>query len=122
MRIVVRETSNIGDVNPCGTYSYGETEDYKIFVYDPLSINESDLANINVYPNPNEGTFTVDLRKLNTTNDVNVELYTISGQLIHQSKALKPLFEINTNEKSGVYFLRLTSGTQVMTKKVIISN
>lgn len=111
-----------GAVESCGNASYGEVEDYTVNVFDPISITDSNLANINVYPNPNKGTFTVDLRKLNTTNDVNVELYTISGQLVHQSKALKPLFEINTNEKSGVYFLRLTSGTQVLTKKVIIAN
>jgi len=121
MRIVVRETSSLSDINPCGEYTYGETEDYKIFVFDPLSIDENDLTNINVYPNPNEGTFMVDLRKLNTINEVNVELFNMNGQLIYQKQASNSLFEINTDQKSGVYFLRLTSGKQVMTRKVIIS-
>lgn len=120
MRIVVSEDEN--NINPCGTYSWGETEDYKISVYDPLGIDENNLSSINVYPNPNEGTFTVDLRKFNTANDVQVQLFNINGQLIYQRKATETLFEINTDETSGIYFLRLTSGSQVMNKKVIISN
>ncbi len=120
MRIVVSEDEN--NINPCGTYTYGETEDYKIFVYDPLGVAENELANINVYPNPNEGSFTVDLRRFNATKDVQVQLFNINGQLIYQKMATESLFEINTDESSGIYFLRLTSGSQVMNKKVIISN
>ena len=30
VRVVVRETSNINDIKPCGTFSWGGTEDYRI--------------------------------------------------------------------------------------------
>jgi hypothetical protein len=120
MRIVVSEDET--NINPCGTYSWGETEDYKIYVYDPLSISDNALLNITVYPNPNRGTFNIDLRRLNTAKEVIVELFTISGKLIYKSLATQSLFEINTNNISGIYFLRMTSGNQVINKKIIISN
>ena len=35
MRIVAEETSNPADVQPCGTYGKGETEDYSVIVVSP---------------------------------------------------------------------------------------
>jgi hypothetical protein len=35
MRIVVQETSNASDVNACGTYTKGETEDFRVRVVSP---------------------------------------------------------------------------------------
>ena len=118
MRIVVSEDET--NISPCGTYTYGETEDYKIYVFDPLAVSESDLFDINVYPNPNEGSFTVDLRKLNTTESIQIELFTINGQLVYQKNISENLYTINTNETTGIYFLRLTSGAQVINKKILI--
>jgi len=120
MRIVVSEDEN--NIYPCGTYSYGETEDYKIYVFDPLSVDGNDLANVNLYPNPNEGSFTVDLRRLGISNNILVELFNINGQLIYQKNTAETMFDINTDETAGIYFLRLTSGVQVINKKIIISS
>ena len=35
MRIVLQETSNAADVNACGTYAKGETQDYRLLVINP---------------------------------------------------------------------------------------
>lgn len=35
VRVVVRETSNINDIKPCGTFSWGGTEDYRIIIVEP---------------------------------------------------------------------------------------
>ena len=37
MRLVFVRTDNANNVNPCGTYSYGETEDYMITLHAPLA-------------------------------------------------------------------------------------
>jgi hypothetical protein len=35
LRIVMQETSNAADVNPCGTYTRGETQDYRVLISAP---------------------------------------------------------------------------------------
>ncbi len=35
MRIVLQETTNAGDINPCGSYAKGETQDYRLLVINP---------------------------------------------------------------------------------------
>ncbi len=37
MRIVSIETTDASDISPCGTYSYGETEDYKLYLITPVA-------------------------------------------------------------------------------------
>ncbi|MEY4382194.1 MAG: hypothetical protein RJA92_1574, partial [Bacteroidota bacterium] len=35
MRIVLQETTNVADINPCGSYAKGETQDYRLLVINP---------------------------------------------------------------------------------------
>ena len=35
MRIVLQETTNTADINPCGSYAKGETQDYRLLVINP---------------------------------------------------------------------------------------
>jgi hypothetical protein len=44
MRIVLQETSNAADVNACGTYGKGETQDYRLLVVNPS--NDVSVTNI----------------------------------------------------------------------------
>lgn len=37
MRVVTQETTNGSNINPCGTYGYGETEDYLVNIVAPLN-------------------------------------------------------------------------------------
>ncbi|MGM0647146.1 MAG: GEVED domain-containing protein, partial [Bacteroidota bacterium] len=46
MRVVLQETSNPADVHPCGTYSYGETEDYLVHI-TPLIPQDAGVIAIN---------------------------------------------------------------------------
>lgn len=45
MRVIVQETSNAGDINACGNYSKGETEDYRIHITNPSNdVSISDIV------------------------------------------------------------------------------
>jgi hypothetical protein len=39
MRVVMMYTSNLANVLPCGTYNYGETEDYTVLIHPPLAFD-----------------------------------------------------------------------------------
>lgn len=87
----------------------------------PLGTNTFDrLSNVSVYPNPTND------HKINIQTETildEIDLITINGQLIQQIK--KPALQNNTysleNLSQGFYFLKLTSNSQSVTKKVIIN-
>ena len=101
--IVMRATSNGQSVN----FDVNVTIN---FVDD--GIEENDNMTISVYPNPAH-----DKLFVNAANIQSVELYNISGQLMISSTEN----EINVSElESGIYFVRVNSGANVFTERVII--
>jgi endonuclease I len=86
----------------------------------PLSNTTFDLLNnVSIYPNPSSSDINI------STNVVldQIEIITINGQLVQQIK--KPSFENNsytiTNLPKGFYFVKLSSETNSITKKVLIN-
>lgn len=45
MRVVLMETQISGDVLACGLYGYGETEDYNIYIIEPIALNSIGTGN-----------------------------------------------------------------------------
>lgn len=52
MRVVMNQTSTATSVHPCGTYSYGETEDYQVILAPPIP-NDAGVIEI-ITPQPVE--------------------------------------------------------------------
>lgn len=83
-----------------------------------LSLNESDAGGPQavVYPNPNEGRFTVScsgtLRELTVTD--------VSGKVVYQTRpvAQTQTVELTTN---GIYVVRVTTEKQTFLKKIVVS-
>jgi endonuclease I len=77
-------------------------------------------ANISVYPNPAVN-HTVNITSESELDAI--ELININGQIVQQIK--KPVSQNHTytvqNMPNGFYFLKLTSGNQSLTKKVIVN-
>lgn len=76
MRVIVQETSNAGDINACGTYGKGETQDYRIRVVSPTN----DMA-ISDIVSPTAGDcystaqyLTVNIRNNGTVSQSNIPL------------------------------------------------
>jgi hypothetical protein len=82
------------------------------------STPELDLKNsISVYPNPNNGIFTVETPE-NTTMDV----FDVYGKLVHTTtlNKLKNTVELN-NFASGIYTVRFTSNGQSAINKIVLN-
>jgi len=80
----------------------------------------SSIDEVKIYPNPsNNGTVNIETE---ATMD-EIEIMTINGQILQQIK--NPVIESNTytisNLPKGFYFLKLSSATSSVTKKVLIN-
>lgn len=83
---------------------------------------EDVVQNIQIYPNPNKGIFTVAV-DLSTRNEMQLQVYNAMGQLLqnHQNEgAQNYLYDIDLSENpAGFYFVKVIVGGKVLTRKVI---
>ncbi len=108
---------------PCESGYDGEVEDYTINVLPTLSIEEFGFDNLNVFPNPNNGSFTIKLMGA-IERSINIEVYDIRGRAIFR-KSYDNNGDFNqeihlSNVQSGMYILNVNDGLRKTTKKLII--
>jgi photosystem II stability/assembly factor-like uncharacterized protein len=75
---------------------------------------------INVYPNPNNGRFFIELP---TKEPVNIQIYDMCGRIIYQSKFMvdQSRNEINLlGATSGIYFVKMVSSQKTWSQKIVI--
>lgn len=94
-------------------------------IQEQLSVDDNELANnIKIFPNPNNGTFNIQLR--NSLNEkVLMSLYDLGGRLIH-SQSIENFGETNNtislnNLSTGVYLLKIIDGNRELAKKLIVN-
>jgi hypothetical protein len=130
------------------TYSYTQGKKYNItgvvhFEYanwiEPRSISDidsvnvtaginsyqNDFANLNIYPNPNNGTFTVSVKVTEDMKNTDVILTDLAGRLIHKEQfdILSGTGSLQINTKGiekGTYFLEISSSKARTVRKVIV--
>jgi subtilisin-like proprotein convertase family protein len=104
----------------------GSIDDFtlELCVLGTLSVVDSVLENgFTIYPNPNTGTFTV---QLNTpiSNDLSIEVYDINGRRIYEQRMdVTSSLEhevILQNVASGMYLVKVKDGTNQAVKKIIV--
>ena len=100
----------------CGTYDYGEVEDYCVTL-DPtigtfdLNSNES----FAVYPNPTENELSLNVPA--STTSFTVQVFNANGQQVLRERNVSTL---STHEwNSGVYFIQITTERNTFRTKVI---
>jgi hypothetical protein len=80
---------------------------------------EQRMSDLNVYPNPNDGSFTVRSAQAGT-----YRLLSSTGQLIYEIQLNETnnfSFEVN-GLSTGLYFLQGITGTSYVQQKVVVTN
>lgn len=89
-----------------------------------LGVAKTDLGQVSMYPNPASSTVFIAFSKVNTNptsisvyNSLGQRLVSISeGEMAGKSKAVLDV----SNLATGIYFVRIDSGSQTATKKLIV--
>ncbi len=81
-----------------------------------VGIEENTLESVSIYPNPVNNMLTID----GGNTEYSYAMYNGMGQVVASGKA-QGLEQVNVNDMAkGIYFLRLTTGTQVRVEKVVV--
>ncbi len=110
-----------------GTYTVvvmdgnGCTSTTQVIVGSQVGLNEFGLnAEMSIYPNPNDGIFTVDFANMATEN-LMVQIVDASGKIVFNTDVTGNSVDVNIVEfGAGTYTLRITDGTHNATKQIIV--
>ena len=93
-----------------------------IVVQSPTGISKNVQSSaILIFPNPSNGMFQIEMEDFNDANKCKIEVFNILGAIIFQTEIKSLKFEIDlSNNLKGVYFIKISDGITIRTKKVII--
>ncbi|MEW6469016.1 MAG: GEVED domain-containing protein [Bacteroidota bacterium] len=137
LRVTAKMTSNGGHTlpTPCNIPAdplgyHGELEDYTIVITGGVSSIQDFsgiFSNVEIAPNPSSGITGISY-SLKTASAVSVELFNMAGeQVAVLSREEQPAGEhhiyfdpARLSMEAGIYFIKLTAGTAVHTKKLAV--
>ena len=77
------------------------------------------IDNIIIYPNPNSGNFTVDIGQV--TDKIDVTVLDLQGRIVLRKGFTQTyLFQMNLNDRAGIYFVSISSEHGKSLVKIII--
>jgi cyanophycinase-like exopeptidase len=137
MRVIVSYNSI---TTPCGTYNYGETEDYTLNISATakmapqsskvLADSNEEIktlpAKIGIYPNPAREDFNISFSS-DANEKVTVKVYNLHGReeksfVIDATAGENRIRNNTTGLSSGQYIVKVIKSNEVSTTKLIISN
>lgn len=95
------------------------------FLVQTLGVDSHDLKEVtfDVFPNPNQGVFTVALNHTNS-NELKIAVYDLQGRNIYEQNTVANgtiKQEINISHASaGIYLIRVQDGNQQYVKKIVV--
>ncbi|MDX1349060.1 MAG: GEVED domain-containing protein [Putridiphycobacter sp.] len=125
IRMRVRITFDVatdGLISPCGISNYGEVEDYYLEVnHSALSILDNVQSSISIYPNPTNGSISIDLNSI----PENIELLSITDvygrEVIRTNISDKTMSYDFSNYAKGLYILTVKGESATYSTKVIVN-
>jgi len=112
MRVALRY--NIAQTNPCGTYTYGEVEDYAVKITADLAVGNANVTSVQVYPNP--ATDVLNVSKV--SNNATYSIYNVAGQIVAKGKIADNKVQV-AKLQAGVYIISVEDNGNVEKVKFI---
>ncbi len=119
---------NIPSDMACGPYTSGETEDYVVMFKRKENESVATIKGLNdlaVYPNPNNGVFSVSFRTASLIKHTVITVTDITGRVLSQEAFdnvngnFKQEFDLSSHAH-GVYFVEINADGQKQTSKIVI--
>jgi len=86
----------------------------------PMAINKAAYNNtFSLYPNPNNGTFTLTLDNNNFTTG-SLQVYDVLGRRVHQQRITDKTQTIRLQQPAGNYWVKLQLDDAVLTRQVVV--
>ena len=87
-------------------------------IYGSLLVENVGMVSIQVFPNPVDSILTVQIPTIK--EDVEIQLYDVSGKLVFINKLFRTDSEINVESlDTGIYFMNILYGAQLKTIKLV---
>ncbi len=88
---------------------------------DLIISNSREQRGFSIYPNPSDGSFTLDLTRLAGSSIISLEIYSIEGKRIFNRNYTNTKTIAFTNLlNSGMYFVKISNGNRMVTQKLIV--
>lgn len=82
-------------------------------------VNELSKPLVTIYPNPNNGQFTINLKNNNNTTTL-IEIYDLMGKKVISENNTSNKITINiSTQPKGIYLVRVSNGDVVFTEKIV---
>ncbi|MFN7014736.1 MAG: T9SS type A sorting domain-containing protein [Bacteroidia bacterium] len=104
------------------TFATGVDGVYTFARQESLPAESFELTDINLYPNPNNGNFSVQFAP--SSNNIGVTVFDMRGRVIYDRKYQNNgLFDETIHlesVQSGIYLVKIQDGSRSLTKKIIV--
>ena len=108
-------------MNDCGDSDFSTAFDVMASICTGIADN-IDESNLNIYPNPNSGSFTFELNGF--YNEVTVEVFNALGKSVYKSDMVKVKGNfsqtIDLDTDAGVYYMHIEGENVMINKKVVV--